>query len=161
MQTGVLSPVSMKALTLVFLFYWTVSSYAAYTIASEKMPWLSVHIAMPLLILAGWFVGELIEKIDVGAFQKKNGWLATLLMVLSGIALAYNGYLLLKALPVPGPAGWQKALIALLGSLILFAGSWFLISEWEKKQKWIWLTLLVLGGFGFFDSEICHHLFLL
>ena len=152
-QTGVLSAVSMKALTLVFLFYWTVSSYAAYTIAGEKMPWLSVHIAMPLLILAGWFVGELIEKIDGDAFQKKNGWLATLLLVLGGIALAYNGYLLLKALPVPGPAGWQKALIALLGSLILFAGSWFLISEWEKKQKWIWLTLLVLGGFGFLTAK--------
>ncbi len=152
-ESGVLSPASMKALTLIFLFYWTVSTYAAYTIAGEKMPWLSVHIAMPLLILAGWFVGQLIEKMDWSVFKKTNGWLATLLMMLGGIAVAYNGYLLLKALPVPGAEGWQKALIALFGSLILFVGSFFLISEWEKKQKLIWISLLILSGFGFLTAK--------
>ena len=32
---------------LLFLIYWGISSLIAYSIAGEKMPWLTVHIAMP------------------------------------------------------------------------------------------------------------------
>ena len=35
-----------------FLLYWTLSALFAYTAAGEKMPWLNVHIALPLSILA-------------------------------------------------------------------------------------------------------------
>ncbi len=37
----------------IFVF-WTITSLIAYTLAGEKMPWLTVHIAFPMLLTAGW-----------------------------------------------------------------------------------------------------------
>ena len=37
----------------IFIF-WTITSLIAYTLAGEKMPWLTVHIAFPMLLTAGW-----------------------------------------------------------------------------------------------------------
>ena len=35
-----------------FLFYWTLAALFAFTLAGEKMPWLNVHLALPLSLLA-------------------------------------------------------------------------------------------------------------
>lgn len=43
-----------------FLVYWTISTWILYTIASEKMPWLLVHISLPMILLSGKFLGEII-----------------------------------------------------------------------------------------------------
>lgn len=37
----------------IFLF-WTITSLIAYTLAGEKMPWLTVHISFSMLLTAGW-----------------------------------------------------------------------------------------------------------
>jgi len=37
----------------IFIFF-TITSLIAYTLAGEKMPWLTVHITFPLLLTAGW-----------------------------------------------------------------------------------------------------------
>ena len=42
-------PVPVAAL----LVYWSVSSLALFTYAGEKMPWLTIHIAMPMILAAG------------------------------------------------------------------------------------------------------------
>jgi predicted membrane-bound mannosyltransferase len=41
-----------------FLVFWAVATFIAYTIASEKMPWLLVHVSLPLLVLAGKALGD-------------------------------------------------------------------------------------------------------
>jgi uncharacterized protein (TIGR03663 family) len=41
-----------------FLIWWSVAIFLGLTLAGEKMPWLSVHISVPLLLLTGWFVGQ-------------------------------------------------------------------------------------------------------
>ncbi|MCS6773586.1 MAG: TIGR03663 family protein [Anaerolineae bacterium] len=41
-----------------FLVWWAVASWAVYTIAGEKMPWLTTHIALPMCLLTGWFLGK-------------------------------------------------------------------------------------------------------
>ena len=38
-----------------FLIFWSIATLLIYTIASEKMPWLLVHIALPMIILSGRF----------------------------------------------------------------------------------------------------------
>ncbi len=45
-----------------FLAYWAVLAFIIYSWAGEKMPWLSIHIAMPLIILAGMFLGEMLGR---------------------------------------------------------------------------------------------------
>ncbi len=48
-----------------FLMFWLVVTSFALTIAGEKMPWLNVHIALPLAILAGRFVGDVVDRTDL------------------------------------------------------------------------------------------------
>ena len=37
-----------------FLLVWTIGSYAGYTVAGEKMPWLMVHLVLPTVLLGSW-----------------------------------------------------------------------------------------------------------
>ncbi len=41
-----------------FLLSWSLLTFIAYTIASEKMPWLMVHISLPLICMTGYFLGD-------------------------------------------------------------------------------------------------------
>lgn len=54
----------MSALTRL-LFFWTLSALFAFTLAGEKMPWLNVHIALPLSILAGQTLGDLVRGLEL------------------------------------------------------------------------------------------------
>ncbi|MBU4224325.1 MAG: SMP-30/gluconolactonase/LRE family protein, partial [Chloroflexi bacterium] len=47
--------------TLLLIVYWALSNLAAFTIAGEKMPWLTIHIALPLILAAAWAAGWLLE----------------------------------------------------------------------------------------------------
>lgn len=47
-----------------FLLYWAGMTLLLFTIASEKMPWLLVNIALPLIVLAGKFLGDMASGID-------------------------------------------------------------------------------------------------
>ena len=45
----------------VALAVWAGATLLAYTVASEKMPWLLVNITVPFILLAGKFLGELAD----------------------------------------------------------------------------------------------------
>ena len=45
----------------IVLALWTGLTLAAYTVASEKMPWLLVNVTLPFIFLAGKFLGELAD----------------------------------------------------------------------------------------------------
>jgi len=47
--------------TILLVVYWSVTSLVAFSLAGEKMPWLTIHIALPLILGAAWAVGWLVE----------------------------------------------------------------------------------------------------
>ncbi len=47
-----------------FLLFWSVATFGAYTVASEKMPWLLVNVTLPLIIVSGKLLGEVVESIN-------------------------------------------------------------------------------------------------
>jgi len=49
--------------TILLLAYWSFSNLVAFSLAGEKMPWLTIHIALPLILGAAWAVGWLVETI--------------------------------------------------------------------------------------------------
>ncbi len=63
------------------LAYWSLTSFIAYTLAGEKMPWLTVHITLPLILLTGWFLGQLADGVDWEAFRQRQGAVLVGLMV--------------------------------------------------------------------------------
>ena len=54
----------------IFLVYWSISTLLAYTIASEKMPWLLVNIMLPIIILSARYMAYLVEPIRLNQLNK-------------------------------------------------------------------------------------------
>ncbi len=52
---------SLTSLFVTFLLWWGVGIIFALSLAGEKMPWLSTHIVVPLILLAGWGMGKWLE----------------------------------------------------------------------------------------------------
>ncbi|HEX7621503.1 MAG TPA: glycosyltransferase family 39 protein [Anaerolineales bacterium] len=62
-QSGsTLPPVPVAAL----LVFWSVSSLAVFTYAGEKMPWLTIHITLPMILSSAWAIGWLVETVPWG-----------------------------------------------------------------------------------------------
>ncbi len=38
-----------------YLIWWVLLTWVIYTIAGEKMPWLSIHFVIPMALLSGWY----------------------------------------------------------------------------------------------------------
>jgi DNA-binding beta-propeller fold protein YncE len=55
-------PVPVAAL----LVFWSVSSLAVFSYAGEKMPWLTIHIALPMILSSAWAIGWLVEAVPWG-----------------------------------------------------------------------------------------------
>lgn len=66
-----------------FLLGWTLLAWAAFIIAGEKMPWLTVHIALPSIFLAGWGIGQVADGLDDVSWRVRRGWLVLVLFPLT------------------------------------------------------------------------------
>ncbi len=45
------------------MVYWVATSILAFSVAGERMPWLTYHMAWPMVLLTGWWLGQVIEGI--------------------------------------------------------------------------------------------------
>jgi len=106
-----------------FLLYWTLSALFAYTAAGEKMPWLNVHIALPLSILAGRSIGGLVSglelRIDLPPVQR---WTPVAGACLAG-SMAVAVFIVAGPESAPAVAGWL--LLAALIMTIVWSGRRF------------------------------------
>ncbi|MCX6038146.1 MAG: hypothetical protein NTW99_09705 [Chloroflexi bacterium] len=67
--------------TFGLLIWWALSSLLAFSIAGEKMPWLTVHITLPMILLTGWGLGMVIERLDWSKFRGRGGCATVLLVI--------------------------------------------------------------------------------
>jgi uncharacterized protein (TIGR03663 family) len=64
---------------VLFLLFWTLLTWVAYTIAGEKMPWLTTHFALPMTLASGWIVGKLIDSTNWRTLFRRGGWVLFLI----------------------------------------------------------------------------------
>jgi sugar lactone lactonase YvrE/predicted membrane-bound mannosyltransferase len=95
-----------------FLMFWLVITAFTLTIAGEKMPWLNVHIALPLAVLAGRFVGDMVEHSDLRADLPKLERLAPFMYVAIASALAVFVFVIVGPFSFASVGGWILALVA-------------------------------------------------
>lgn len=72
---------------LLFTGYWAVLNLVAYSIAGEKMPWLTTHLTTPMILLAGWVVGRLLEGINWRRLWQAGAWPLLLFVPLLVVSL--------------------------------------------------------------------------
>ena len=102
------------------LALWAVLSLAAYTVATEKMPWLLVNITTPFILVAAKFLGELAGRVDWPGILRRGGELMIVgLLWLTPFIAAAAVYLLLHYLDPERPFGMAHWL--LLASIIAAA----------------------------------------
>ena len=69
----------------VLLIFWSVSSLAVFSFAGEKMPWLNIHIALPMILSSAWAIGWLVETVPWGRLAewgvRKYARLAALILL--------------------------------------------------------------------------------
>ncbi len=70
-----------------FLGYLAVMNVIAYTIAGEKMPWLTTHLTWPMILIGGWLVGRTVDRVDWQGLLKEYGWLLIILLPLLAVTL--------------------------------------------------------------------------
>jgi len=89
--------------TLAMLVFFTFTSLFAYSIAGEKMPWLTVHIALPLLLTAAWGLGFMVDRIQWQRVDQRSVWVTLLVFPILLISLfAVLGSLLGASPPFQG-----------------------------------------------------------
>ena len=83
------------------LALWAVLSLAAYTIATEKMPWLLVNITTPFILVAAKFLGELAANVDWRSLIRRGGELLPFaLLAMAPVTVAAAIYLVLQYLDI-------------------------------------------------------------
>jgi uncharacterized protein (TIGR03663 family) len=129
------------------LAFWSLSSALAYTIAGEKMPWLTVHITLGMILLAAWAIGWLVETIDWQSIWKNRG---ALVLVLAPVFLI-SALVSLSALFSANPPFQGKSLeqlsatstflVSLFAALATGAGLGYLLKNWLSGQVLRFFTL--------------------
>lgn len=95
-----------------FLLFWAVVTAFALTVAGEKMPWLNVHIALPLAVVAGRFVGEMVENSDLRGDLPKLEKLAPFFYAALASALSVLVFVVVGPFAVASLGGWILAIVA-------------------------------------------------
>jgi uncharacterized protein (TIGR03663 family) len=113
----------------VLLAYWGLVALVVYSWAGEKMPWLIVHLSLPLILLAARFMGDVLEGTDGDEFRQRR---APHLLVLLPVAVFVLAAFLSASLGVA----------RLLSQGLPAAG--FNLGELNTMMRW--LAGLVLSG---------------
>ncbi len=140
-----------RALWPFFNLWWFGALFFALSYAGEKMPWLLVHLALPLAFLGGWGLDRLLEhaawaRLRSGAALRFAGLVA--LAFLSGVTivwLALRGEWLFGGTDIESLRRSSRWLAALL---LLAGASWGMVRLRERLDRGSMarLALLVVSG---------------
>lgn len=109
----------MRSFTLFFLIYWFVMATAIYSWAGEKMPWLALHLVLPLSLLAGVSIDSLVSNLEWEKIRREKGYLfAAVCIVFLAII---GGLIALFAEVTPGSTlVLQVSILALIAAVVLY-----------------------------------------
>lgn len=140
-----------KLPVLALLLFWSVMSLLAYTLAGEKMPWLTVHIALPLILSAGFGFGYLLDSLPFSQLAgKKTGFILVTFPIFLVSAGSVIGAFTGTNRPFAGNELEQLRTTStfLFAVLALIVSAWLLLRwlrNWSAGQI-IKLLLIAMGG---------------
>lgn len=136
------------------LIWWLVLTWAAYSYAGEKMPWLSTHIVIPTALIAGWYMGEKVK--DVSAETFFSGRSLRLILVASIVMLV--AVLTTQTTLIEIDFGDQSAanltktgllfgrIATLAGFVYLFARLASTATKAQRQRAWLFAGFLLLSA---------------
>jgi predicted membrane-bound mannosyltransferase/DNA-binding beta-propeller fold protein YncE len=143
--------IERKSPVLGLLLFWSLMSLVAFSFAGERMPWLTTHIAMPMILTSGWSFGKLLESFDWEPLKRFRGWLIIIVGFIFLLAtLRTFGVLLSPTPPFQGnelsqleaTSTFLLALIGMVASALVLAN---LLKDWSIKQLGKFALILFVG----------------
>jgi len=136
-----------------FLLYWFLASLILYSWAGEKMPWLVIHITLPLCLAAGWFVDRMLTAFDWQTVQKNGGLilaaLAPLFIILFGAVLRGRPALGATAISQQTQTiQWLAMLLLLIVIVVAIGWLWMRLGMQSGAQV---LAMVILAGSSLFS----------
>nr|WP_275580531.1 flippase activity-associated protein Agl23 [Herpetosiphon giganteus] len=150
------------------LAWWAAGSFALYSWAGEKMPWITLHVAVPLIFIAAWGIG----RVFAWGFQPiQRAWLSKELptrrtewlglvsyLAVIGLVASYAVMQLTRMVriqPNIAPTG-SPATPMFLGSMILIVlaitGFYSMFHGWRRAVTGLTLALTIIWSMYSFRS---------
>jgi predicted membrane-bound mannosyltransferase/DNA-binding beta-propeller fold protein YncE len=137
--------------TFSLLVWWSLTSVAALSYAGEKMPWLTYHIALPMILITGWALGHVVDAIDWDELRNQRPWIVLALAIIFVTSLSMS--LLSVFSPTPPFQGKDLESLQATGNFLLPAlaavgsagGLLYLLNNWKPKQSFRVVTLTVFA----------------
>jgi uncharacterized protein (TIGR03663 family) len=136
------------------LGWWSFGSILAFTIAGEKMPWLTFHMALPMVLWGGWAIGQVIDNIDWADLSKRKPLLVFALLVVFVIGICV---VFISLLGNPGPFAGKELpqlqvtatfIVSLVGVAASAWGLYVLLAGWSFRQMASMALLIFFGILG-------------
>lgn len=132
-----------------FLLWWFFTSLVLYSFAGEKMPWLNVHMALPLTLMAGKVAGRFIDRMPWRSFVAKGGVYFVLLVAIVPFALKalWDSASSVSA-TTPQIVELLQAAAAICALAFLVGTAWQLSKRLEGRTPVMGVALVVLSIAG-------------
>ncbi len=72
--------------TFSLLVWWSITSIIAFSYAGEKMPWLTYHMAWPMILITGWALGRIVDTTNWAKLKEQH-----ILLTISALAIFIAG----------------------------------------------------------------------
>jgi uncharacterized protein (TIGR03663 family) len=131
---GLPSAALMHGFTVAFLAWWSFGALVAYSLAGEKMPWLTMQMALPFSLLAAAGIGRLVQRIAWKELLDRGGLFMGILLLLIIFAVLAFFVNLPGVFNNPSPQLGQQAqmrALVLAAFILLMVGA----------VAWLWLRL--------------------
>lgn len=126
-----------------FLVFWPIATFAMYILAGEKMPWLSVHTTVPVVILAGYVLGQVFSRLpDHHRLQRIVPEALPFAAAALGLAAI--------ALAAFGPAGAAWVAMRIVAVAVALASLVWLMQPLDRRRLAVGVTAAVVGALSFF-----------
>ncbi len=114
-----------------FTIWWLILSWVMYSVAGEKMPWLSAHFVPPMVLLAGWYFNErLTPAIREQLFTPPALLLTGLLVLLIVAAASALRFILFAEISLGDQSNENLTRLGqFLGSLFIVGGIAWLVNR--------------------------------
>jgi len=133
-----------RAIAVSFFLWWVLSSFVLYTLAGERMPWLLIHISLPMCLLSGWWLRRFLKGIDwMAALKNRSILLIAIIPLLTWLLLNLPLSLPMRTgrtvTDIQQSIRWFR--VSTAGMILLL----ILIGTWRKRSKGLWRQMLLCG----------------
>ncbi len=148
-----LPPYAPTALLPLLLLWWSITSIGIYSWAGEKMPWLLVHGALPLVLLGAWAfqqVWDWWQQHTPHDEDPRMRWWAPVLFTSALIAVLAVGHIRFNALLTANDTTsgrWVTTLLLMLALVVVLAIGSGLLRGWRWSVGMLALSLTLVFSF--------------